>query len=1043
MGLSFLISIIYLVIFFYIYQINTEKKTTLTLSDEVNTKTQWLVIYILILFRLLLASFTPGYTSDMSCWSSWGEHLVDVGPGLFYVSDYFCDYPPGYLYILGGIAYLTRLLHLPSQGIIFFYKLPSVLCDFLLAYTIYHYGKNQTGEKSAFILSILFLISPVFWYDSAVWGQIDSVLLLFLVLTLTHLYHKKFIYATIFYAIAVLIKPQGLILAPIFALSVLNCKNIKTILLCALTGISLFLVAILPFSSAMEQGFHLTSLLQGLNPIWIIEKYANTLASYPYFSVNAFNLYGILQLNWVPLETMNSALVTVLNYSLILLALSGSVYLWFRIKDPASKLFLSGYFIFGFMYTFSFKMHERYIVLPLMFLLFDYLYTKNKRLLTIFSSLCVVAFLNLSYVLQLVLTTNKMPSPLLVTPISIAEVALFIYSLIVIYQDFLSSGHKSSERKDRLSCFSNIKKPFSPLSACKNMTRIDYILLSVIVVVYSLFAFTNLGDTKAPETFYQPSENNESFVITFQEPIMLTEIDYYCGISDVNNSPGIQFSYSDDNQLWTPLPEKSCVFESVFRWNTETVDPVYLKYLHGTFDSKDYTLYEVGFRDGNGNLATIESISGTTKEIASIVDEQQFVTDKPSYQNGTYFDEIYHARTAYEHLHLLPYYETTHPPLGKLIMSLGIAVFGMTPFGWRFAGSFMGVLMIPVFYFLLKRLFSQTRYAVMGTLIFTFDFMHYSLTRIATIDSFPLLFILCMYYFMYRFGELSVQWAEEHQNNRSKQLLYLLLSGVFMGLGCASKWTAVYASVGLAIEFLMIMIFTYRSLCDETKADFLGYTVKTCCWCCLFFIVIPAGIYTLSYLPISLVEGYGNLFETMWENQEYMLTYHTGITGTHPYSSEWYTWPFVYKPMWAYQAIESSLPLDKIGCISIFQNPFISWLGIISVFASLYIGWKKKDKRVPFLLVGMLSQYLPWIFVKRYALQYHFFGVLPFMIIFIVYALMQMERKWEHTRYISNGLVALSVIMFLSFYPVITGVPISKFYVETFLTWFESWVFFL
>ena len=51
--------------------------------------------------------------------------------------------------------------------------------------------------------------------------------------------------------------------------------------------------------------------------------------------------------------------------------------------------------------------------------------------------------------------------------------------------------------------------------------------------------------------------------------------------------------------------------------------------------------------------------------------------------DGDVFDEIYHARTAYEHILGMKPYENSHPPLGKLFISLGILAFGMNPFGWR------------------------------------------------------------------------------------------------------------------------------------------------------------------------------------------------------------------------------------------------------------------------------------------------------------------------------------------------------------------------
>lgn len=82
----------------------------------------------------------------------------------------------------------------------------------------------------------------------------------------------------------------------------------------------------------------------------------------------------------------------------------------------------------------------------------------------------------------------------------------------------------------------------------------------------------------------------------------------------------------------------------------------------------------------------------------NLLDEQDTLEGEPSWYNSTYFDEIYHARTAFELLNGTSVYEWTHPPLGKVLMSWCIALFGMTPFGWRFAGCMAGILMLPFMY---------------------------------------------------------------------------------------------------------------------------------------------------------------------------------------------------------------------------------------------------------------------------------------------------------------------------------------------------------
>ncbi len=82
-------------------------------------------------------------------------------------------------------------------------------------------------------------------------------------------------------------------------------------------------------------------------------------------------------------------------------------------------------------------------------------------------------------------------------------------------------------------------------------------------------------------------------------------------------------------------------------------------------------LFELAFRDAAGQL--VPAAGG-----GALLDEQAAVPGTISQLNSMYFDEIYHGRTGYEQLHKMPVYETTHPPLGKDLIMVGIAMFGMT-----------------------------------------------------------------------------------------------------------------------------------------------------------------------------------------------------------------------------------------------------------------------------------------------------------------------------------------------------------------------------
>lgn len=153
----------------------------------------------------------------------------------------------------------------------------------------------------------------------------------------------------------------------------------------------------------------------------------------------------------------------------------------------------------------------------------------------------------------------------------------------------------------------------------------------------------------------------------------------------------------------------------MFRWNitelTQSAD-TYVLTANG-----DVWINELVFVDAEGNALPVVSASVVTGGAADaeaavpLFDEQALKPEYPNPQNGMYFDELYHARTALEHLKGLTPYENSHPPLGKILIMAGIALFGMTPFGWRFSGALFGVLMLPVLYALCRRAAPKSKWA--------------------------------------------------------------------------------------------------------------------------------------------------------------------------------------------------------------------------------------------------------------------------------------------------------------------------------------------
>lgn len=550
------------------------------------------------------------------------------------------------------------------------------------------------------------------------------------------------------------------------------------------------------------------------------------------------------------------------------------------------------------------------------------------------------------------------------------------------------------------------------------MKKRDYITLGIIMLLYSAIAFFHLGNMAAPESFFETEESYKEITLDFGRINHILKMDYFLG-SYEKRDIDIEVSETEEGP-YTSVGE-DLMLEKVFAWGSIEMD-CDARYVKLTIKESKASIGELVFVDAEGKQITPVSLSEEEKKL---FDEAELYSGRKTYLNSTYFDEVYHARTAYEYIHGLYSYENTHPPLGKIFISLGIRAFGMNPFGWRIAGTLFGIFMLPFIYLFAKRLLKEYFLTVSATLLFAFDFMHFTQTRIATIDVFVTFFVILMYYFMYQYCERSVKGEE-----LGRTLIPLGLSGISMGFGVASKWTGAYAGAGLAVIFFITLFLRWK------KDKNLAYVIKTLAFCLVFFVLIPVVIYTLSYIPFVDSENTG-LIARMLKNQETMFGYHTEIDATHPYSSWWYQWPIIYRPIWYYSGTVTETVKEGI---SAFGNPLVWWMGIPAFFYMVYLTLRKRDKKAGFLAVAYLAQYLPWVFVSRITFIYHYFPSVPFVVLMIGYAMFKLwkqDERWKRYIILYTG---LSVFLFMMFYPVLSGFPIPTWYADIFLRWFGSWV---
>jgi dolichyl-phosphate-mannose-protein mannosyltransferase len=392
-------------------------------------------------------------------------------------------------------------------------------------------------------------------------------------------------------------------------------------------------------------------------------------------------------------------------------------------------------------------------------------------------------------------------------------------------------------------------------------------------------------------------------------------------------------------------------------------------------------------------------------------------------------------------------------------------------------------------------LFSKKFYAFCAAFLMMFDFMHFAQSRISTIDIYGTFFVILMYYFMY-----------DYFTNKStvlgfrKSLITLFITGVFFGMGSASKWIGLYAGGGLALLLFMTKYYEIKDYINIKMSLLKNKKFKKPEWfdsfftlnisatllsCIIFFVIIPGIIYALSYIPYMNVPGPGHGLDLIFRNQRDMYIYHSkGVLGaTHPFSSHWWEWPLLRRPLESY--VGGDLPSGASSSMVIMGNPAIWWVGIFAVLIVsilAFIKYKKKmipaiisgiamiliiagtgparnigvfalaiiililvtkfDKKLGVIFVAMAFQFLPWVPIERLSFIYHFFSTLPFMILTIVYVIKLVMEKAPESKLMIYTYLGIVALLFIMFYPVLSGMEVPRDYVTHWLLWFkDKWVF--
>ena len=548
----------------------------------------------------------------------------------------------------------------------------------------------------------------------------------------------------------------------------------------------------------------------------------------------------------------------------------------------------------------------------------------------------------------------------------------------------------------------------------------DWATVVVLSFAFFLLVAWNLGMNSVPLIAWQCSRG-ESFYIDLGSPKNVSAVYFLLkqGYADVKVYKGYPGSWDGEIQASV---------QDYYSWKKIDInhETQFVRFVFGNSYGEIAEMAVLSVGGERIKVDTIRAENGEDKELMKLIDEQEKVECPPTYMSETYFDEIYYVRTAEDYINLQEPYEWTHPPLGKLIMAVGILTFGYNPFGWRIVGVIFATLMIPVMYFLGKKMFGTWIGAFVPAFLLMFDFMHFSMGRMATIDTFVVLFSLAsqFFFFIYFQDVLSKGWKAS--------TLPLFLAIIFFSLGFSTKWYVLY---GFAGQVFLLLVIKFRGLLVIKQ----GWTARVKSFfsrpflIMLVFLAVAVAIYLSTFIPYMII---GHTFQDVYEAQWSMYNYHATLTATHPFSSQWWTWPLISRPVWLYV---SDLPGGMVSTIVAMGNPAVWWFGFASIVLALWKTVKDKNYTCFFIVTIFLSQWLPYAAISRTLFLYHFYFNVPLLALATTYF---MNESWNTKWGKRTGIAYLIgvAVLFGLFYPVISG-SLTTYWWREQLKWFRSWAF--
>lgn len=434
-----------------------------------------------------------------------------------------------------------------------------------------------------------------------------------------------------------------------------------------------------------------------------------------------------------------------------------------------------------------------------------------------------------------------------------------------------------------------------------------------------------------------------------------------------------------------------------------------------------------------------------------------------------------------------------HPPLGKWIIALGLALAGPgTPLGWRLGTALAGIALVALVMVVAHRLFHSLPLATLAGGFVAIDGNAIVMSRVALLDGMLALFVLL--------AVLFIVLDREHSRRRLERRLarrraadratdwgpglwgrpWLLGAGLAFGLAASIKWSALYLLAAFAVLTVVadaldrrragVALWASGTLLKQAPVSFLlliptALAAHLVTWTGWF---VSSGGYDRQWIADGGERWSGILawvpddLQNLWHYQSSVYGYHIGESSPHPYEAPAIGWPLLLRPTYMHYVDRGDGTAEAITGT---PNPLLWWASVAAVIV-LLIGCglaaaAAARRREPgaaiaafggpwalaVILTGVAAGWLPWLlYPERTMFFFYTVVITPFLALAltaVLRAILGSPADPVQRRRLGIAvvvvLVTAAVVLSAFFLPLWTGLPMPIEFVRLHY-WLPSWI---